>query len=66
MTTGETRPQNINVIPFKTACETANLSVSTMRRLIQAGRGPRLLKLSTRRIGIRHCDLDRWLAERSS
>lgn len=64
MTTGEVRPQNNNVVPFKTACEIANLSVSTMRRLIQAKRGPRVLKLSERRVGIRRGDLDAWLASR--
>lgn len=52
------------VLPFKIACATANLSTSTMRRLIQAGHGPRLIKLSERRIGIRCCGLEDWLAAR--
>ncbi len=65
MATGEVRPQNNNVVPFKTACEIANLSISTMRRLIQAKRGPRVLQLSERRIGIRRDDLDAWLIGRN-
>jgi predicted DNA-binding transcriptional regulator AlpA len=64
MTTGDVRPQNNNVIPFNTACEIADLSRSTMYRLINAGRGPRLLKLSERRVGVRRDDLDAWLASR--
>lgn len=53
------------VLSFKTACATASLSTSTMRRLIQTGHGPRLIKLSERRIGIRCCDLENWLTARS-
>lgn len=66
MTTGEARPHDNCVIPFKSACVTANLSPTTMRRLVKAGRGPRVVKLSERRIGIRRGDLDAWLSENSS
>lgn len=52
------------VLSFRSACETANLSSSTLRRLVKAGRGPRLLKLSDRRIGVRRADLDEWLTSR--
>ncbi|MER2279483.1 helix-turn-helix domain-containing protein [Methylobacterium brachiatum] len=52
------------VLSFRSACEAANLSVSTMRRLIKAGRGPRILQLSERRLGIRRSDLEMWLAGR--
>lgn len=64
MTTGEVRPQSNNVLPFDVACKIANLSRSTMYRLINAGRGPRVLKLSERRVGVRRDDLDAWLAGR--
>ncbi|MBA8912268.1 helix-turn-helix transcriptional regulator [Methylorubrum thiocyanatum] len=64
MTTGDVRPQSNNVLPFDAACKIADLSRSTMYRLINAGRGPRVLKLSERRIGIRRNDLDAWLASR--
>lgn len=60
---GEVRP-NAHVVNFNAACEAANLSVSTMRRLVKAGRGPRILRLSERRIGIRRDDLDEWINSR--
>lgn len=52
------------VVSFAAACEAANLSISTMRRLVRNDRGPRILKLSDRRIGIRRSDLDEWLNSR--
>ena len=64
MTTGDVRPQSNNVLPLATACKIADLSRSTMYRLINAGRGPRVLKLSERRVGVRRDDLDAWLAGR--
>ncbi|MGY6282640.1 helix-turn-helix transcriptional regulator [Methylorubrum extorquens] len=64
MAAGDVRPQNNNVLPFDTACKIADLSRSTMYRLINAGRGPRVLKLSERRVGVRRDDLDAWLAGR--
>ena len=69
MTTGDVRaPDPIQptsyVMKLRTACEAASLSVSTMRRLIAAGRGPRVIKLSDRRIGVRRIDLEAWLAGR--
>lgn len=68
MTTGAmSAPTNPTVvISFAAACEAANLSISTMRRLVRDDRGPRILKLSDRRIGIRRSDLDQWLASRAS
>ncbi|UIY40823.1 helix-turn-helix transcriptional regulator [Methylobacterium radiotolerans] len=71
MTRGEVRaphiirPKSI-VLNFRAACEAASLSVSTMRRLIAAGRGPQVIKLSDRRIGIRRSDLEAWLADRAT
>lgn len=57
---------NLNaVLNFRAACEASSLSVSTMRRLVRDGRGPRVLKLSDRRIGIRSADLAEWLASRA-
>ncbi|SEP22453.1 transcriptional regulator, AlpA family [Methylobacterium sp. UNC300MFChir4.1] len=69
MTAGDVRaPVTLQLHPvvlsFRSACETANLSVSTMRRLIATGRGPRVIKLSDRRIGMRRADLEAWLAGR--
>lgn len=64
MTAGDLRSQGNIVLPFNAACEIADLSRSTMYRLINAGRGPRVLKLSERRVGVRRDDLDTWLAGR--
>jgi predicted DNA-binding transcriptional regulator AlpA len=71
MTTGSASARQINpsdrgVLRFKTACVEAGLSVSTMRRLIKSGRGPRVLRLSERALGIRRSDLDQWLAGREA
>ncbi|MCC0805954.1 helix-turn-helix domain-containing protein [Methylobacterium sp. W2] len=54
------------VLLFQTACDEARISVSTMRRLMKAGRGPRMIRLSERRIGIRRADLDDWLKSREA
>lgn len=59
-------PSERCVIRFQAACQEAGLSVSTMRRLVRAGRGPRLLQLSDRCIGVRRADLDAWLAGREA
>ena len=52
------------VVRFQAACEQAGISPSTMRRLIHDGRGPRIIQLSERRIGVRRADLDEWLSSR--
>lgn len=71
MTTGEVRPNEIPmtdriVLRFADACEAAGVSINTMRRLVKAGRGPRVVRLSERRIGIRRSDLDAWIEGRTS
>ncbi|KMO19761.1 helix-turn-helix transcriptional regulator [Methylobacterium indicum] len=52
------------VVSFRDACREAGVSISTMRRKMAAGDGPRVIYLSTRRIGIRRGDLRRWMATR--
>jgi predicted DNA-binding transcriptional regulator AlpA len=44
----------------------AGLSVPTLRRLIKANCGPRLIRLSPRRVGIRVSDGNGWLESRAS
>jgi predicted DNA-binding transcriptional regulator AlpA len=46
------------------AAKVAGISTSTLERLIAAGNGPRVLRMSPRRVGIRKVDLDAWLASR--
>lgn len=53
-----------HVVPFQVAARELGLSAATLRRLCSKGDGPRLLRLSMRRLGIRRCDLDAWVASR--
>jgi predicted DNA-binding transcriptional regulator AlpA len=55
----------ISVLRLPAVCNAAGISISTLRRLIKAGYGPRIIQLSERCIGIRRCDFDEWLASRS-
>ncbi|MFC6026886.1 helix-turn-helix transcriptional regulator [Methylobacterium mesophilicum] len=57
-----TAPAN-RVIPFAEVCKEVGLSRTTLREMIARGRGPRTLRLSERRLGIRRHDLEKWLAE---
>ena len=41
------------------------LSIATARRLISAGQGPRLVRVSPRRVGVRISDVRRWLDQRT-
>ena len=43
----------------------ANLSVATLRRLVAAGDGPPVTRLSERRIGIRNDHGQQWLDARA-
>jgi hypothetical protein len=60
-------PQDLDrVSPFETWCKRVSLSVPTGRRLVAMGRGPRITRLSERRIGVRERDHLEWLEARSS
>lgn len=54
------------VIPFLAWCERVGISPATGRRLIRRGQGPRITRLSDRRVGIRERDHLDWLDQRSS
>lgn len=41
------------------------VSLDTLRRMIGAGKGPRVTRLSARRIGIRDSHREAWLAAQS-
>jgi predicted DNA-binding transcriptional regulator AlpA len=51
------------VIDLKTWAKLASLSVSSAKREIACGRGPKTIQLSPRRIGIRVADHVAWLNE---
>jgi predicted DNA-binding transcriptional regulator AlpA len=42
------------------------ISLPTLRRMISAGTGPIVTRLSERRLGIRDCHRDAWLNARAS
>ncbi|MHC1999582.1 helix-turn-helix transcriptional regulator [Methylobacterium sp. CM6241] len=71
MVTGDAHTHSIpssnttTVLRLPAVCTAAGVSMSTLRRLIKAGCGPRIIQLSERCIGIRRCDLEEWLASRS-
>lgn len=52
------------VLSFRNWCVLAGVSPATGRRLIASGNGPRIIQLSTRRIGIRPRDHRAWLDAR--
>jgi hypothetical protein len=43
-----------------------NISIATLRRLIAAGTGPKVIRLSPRRIGIRDRDREAYLDAKAS
>jgi predicted DNA-binding transcriptional regulator AlpA len=58
--------QNDNrVLSFAHWCELNGFSLSTGRRILASGTGPRVLQLSARRIGIKVADNRAWQASRS-
>ena len=46
--------------------QVTDMSKDTLRRLIARGLGPRLTRLSPRKIGVRDSDREKWLSERSA
>jgi hypothetical protein len=54
------------VAPFDAWCRRVGISESTGRRLLASGDGPRVTRLSARRIGIRERDHRVWLDSRGS
>jgi predicted DNA-binding transcriptional regulator AlpA len=47
------------------AAKRAGISIATMRRVIRDGSGPRVMRLSERRLGIRDADFAMWLESRT-
>jgi predicted DNA-binding transcriptional regulator AlpA len=59
-------PPDDRVLTFDEAADVSNFSVATLRRRIADGAGPRVVRLSTRRVGIRLRDLRAWLDANTS
>jgi predicted DNA-binding transcriptional regulator AlpA len=52
------------VIDLRTVAELCDLSLATLRRRIEAGQGPRVTRVSERRVGVRVAHLKAWLDQR--
>ena len=52
------------VISFREAADVCGFSIATLRRLIDRGDGPKMTRLSPRRIGFRESHLTEWLDAR--
>ena len=53
------------IVRFRAACSEVGVSTDTMRRLIAAGGGPRLVRLSERIHGFKRADLNAWIESRA-
>lgn len=49
---------------LREAAALLGVSISTIRREVRAGTGPKLVRLSPRRVGISEADLAAWLQSR--
>ena len=53
------------VVSFQTAARWAGVSLATFRREVAQGRGPRIVRLSARRVGVRTADAIAWLESKA-
>jgi predicted DNA-binding transcriptional regulator AlpA len=57
-------PPDCTVLPLAAAAQAAGISLSTLRREMERGTGPKVIRISRRRLGIRVSDLRQWLEKR--
>ena len=58
------RREDLRVIPWRVWCKDKGISVDTGRRLRAAGKGPRIVQISERRIGVTVRDDAEWVEAR--
>jgi hypothetical protein len=58
------RDDDYRVMRFKVWCDSKGLSVPTGRRLVRSGKGPRIVQLSARTIGVTVKDDREWTEAR--
>jgi hypothetical protein len=58
-------PHDDAIIGTELAARVCNISQWSMQQLIKTGRGPRAVRLTARKLGIRVRDLKDWIATRS-
>jgi predicted DNA-binding transcriptional regulator AlpA len=63
MTNTETKAPRLDdeIIDLRESARIANISLSTLRRRIDAGDGPAVTRMSVRRVGVRWGALRAWL-----
>jgi predicted DNA-binding transcriptional regulator AlpA len=61
---GSTQREPIRVYSFNQFCDLSGFSPRTGRRLIESGDGPKVTRLSDRRIGVREDHYREWLDSR--
>jgi len=59
-------PADDRVVSLPETARAAGISIATLRRRIADGSGPRLVRVSERRVGVRIRDLKAWLDARTS
>jgi predicted DNA-binding transcriptional regulator AlpA len=59
-------PPDCTVLPLTAAAQAAGISLSTLRREIERGTGPKVIRISRRRLGIRVSELRQWLEKREA
>jgi predicted DNA-binding transcriptional regulator AlpA len=55
---------DLRVISVQEFAVSTGLSLATVKRMVARGSGPKVIRLSTKRIGIRLADAMAWQAER--
>jgi hypothetical protein len=50
----------LKVLTFKEWCKLSSFSIATGKRILASGKGPKVIQLSAKRIGIRVCDAAAW------
>jgi hypothetical protein len=53
-------PDSLKVLSLKQWCALNGFSISTGKRILASGKGPKVLQLSSKRFGIRVIDNARW------
>ena len=61
-----TNPTPDRVRSLRDTADLLGISVATLRRLIADGVGPKVVRVSERRPGIRDSERERWLSERTT
>jgi len=63
-TTTTLDPAALKVLTFREWCKLNSFSIATGKRLMRARKGPKVVRLSERRIGIRMIDHVQWSDQR--